>query len=248
MWMLRAIKRSQLELDQPPIQPRQTLKPTQLTIFDLDHTLIPLDSEMEWLRFLAASGAIGQPQQVASQMQAFEERFAQGQMSDSEYSDYVYGLQRGLPVAQAEKLREQFAQDHVKPHITESARALVNRHQQAGDLVVLITGSSAFMTAPIVAELNILHGLGTQSRIENGVFTGDVLGVPTFGHGKIKSLNAFLQQRNQRFEDFAHSTFYSDSTYDLPLLEHVKEPIATNPKPALKAIADARGWQTLHLW
>jgi HAD superfamily hydrolase (TIGR01490 family) len=219
-----------------------------LTLFDLDHTLIPLDSEMEWLRFLARSGAIGKPQDVLAHMQDFEDRFTQGTMNDSEYSDYVYGLQRGLRVDAAEKLREDFARDHVTPHITDAARDLVKHHQDEGDLVVLITGSSAFMTAPIVAELGILYGLGTQSRIENGAFTGDILGVPTFGQGKIVSLNNFLQQRQQRFEDFSHSRFYSDSTYDLPLLEHVKEPIAANPKPALKAIASERGWRVIHLW
>jgi phosphoserine phosphatase len=42
--------------------------------------------------------------------------------------------------------------------------------------------------------------------------------------------------------------FYSDSTNDLPLLEIVSEPVATNPSPALEAIALQRGWRILRLF
>jgi HAD superfamily hydrolase (TIGR01490 family) len=219
-----------------------------LTIFDLDHTLIPLDSETEWLRFLARSAAIGAEHEVLEKIESFDKRFAQGGMQDQDYIDFTYGLQRGLRVDAAEALREQFVREHVKPLITPSARELVNAHQAAGDLVVLITGSSAFMTAPIVDEFGILHGIGTNPRALNGVFNGEIMGVPSMGRGKVTQLHDFLHRRKQRLDDFNHSTFYSDSTYDLPLLEHVKEPVAANPKPALKTIADERGWRVINLW
>ena len=44
------------------------------------------------------------------------------------------------------------------------------------------------------------------------------------------------------------SVFYSDSINDLPLLEIVSEPVATNPSPALEAIARERGWRILRLF
>jgi HAD superfamily hydrolase (TIGR01490 family) len=210
-----------------------------LTIFDLDHTLIPLDSETEWLRFLARNGAIGAEDEVLAKIESLQ---------DQDYIDFTYGLQRGLRVDTAEALREQFVREHVKPLITPSARELVQSHQEAGDLVVLITGSSAFMTAPIVDEFGILHGIGTNPRALNGVFNGEIMGVPSMGRGKVTQLHDFLHRRKQRLDDFNHSTFYSDSTYDLPLLEHVKEPVAANPKPALKTIADERGWRVINLW
>ena len=40
---------------------------------------------------------------------------------------------------------------------------------------------------------------------------------------------------------------YSDDTSDLPMLEAVGEPVATNPKPALRRIAAERNWQILDL-
>ena len=48
--------------------------------------------------------------------------------------------------------------------------------------------------------------------------------------------------------DFERITFYSDSTNDLPLLERVSHPVATNPAPALERIALERGWPILRLF
>ncbi len=45
-----------------------------------------------------------------------------------------------------------------------------------------------------------------------------------------------------------HSTFYSDSINDLPLLDKVHEPVATNPDARLTAIAADRGWRILNLF
>jgi hypothetical protein len=41
--------------------------------------------------------------------------------------------------------------------------------------------------------------------------------------------------------------FYSDSHNDLPLLEAVAEPIAVDPDPPLRRVAEARGWPILSL-
>ena len=44
------------------------------------------------------------------------------------------------------------------------------------------------------------------------------------------------------------STFYSDSMNDVPLLEKVNHPVATNPDPRLRALAQERGWRILDLF
>ena len=45
-----------------------------------------------------------------------------------------------------------------------------------------------------------------------------------------------------------HTTFYSDSLNDLPLLEKVTVPVATNPDARLRALAQERGWRILELF
>jgi phosphoserine phosphatase len=78
-------------------------------------------------------------------------------------------------------------------------------------------------------------------------YTGEIKGVPTFREGKVLRMQAWLAQRGWDW-DHVHTTFYSDSINDLPLLERVNAPIATNPDDALRAIAQARGWPILSLF
>jgi HAD superfamily hydrolase (TIGR01490 family) len=221
----------------------------QLVIFDLDHTLIPLDSEMEWMRFLSRQRAHLPRDPVADEM---ERRYDAGELGTDEYTAYVFGAMRGMAVDAAHELRQQFVDAHITPHLQSPLHTpvyeLIAAHQKRDDDLILITGSSAFMTAPIVEALDIPHALGTVPEVQGGVFTGRIVGEACIGAGKITHLDRWLNARNTRFEDYAHTMFYSDSTYDLPLLEKVHEPVATNPKPALKAIAQQRGWRILQLF
>ena len=85
------------------------------------------------------------------------------------------------------------------------------------------------------------------ARGPDGWITGDILGVPSAREGKVTRVQQWLAQRGLAW-DTVHSTFYSDSINDLPLLEKVNEPVATNPDARLRAIALERGWRTLNLF
>lgn len=43
----------------------------------------------------------------------------------------------------------------------------------------------------------------------------------------------------------SHTTFYSDSRNDLPLLQYVDCPVAVNPDPVLAEVASVEGWRRL---
>ena len=45
-----------------------------------------------------------------------------------------------------------------------------------------------------------------------------------------------------------HLIFVGRTPYDLPLLERANDPVATNPSPALEAVAQERGWRILRLF
>jgi phosphoserine phosphatase len=75
-----------------------------------------------------------------------------------------------------------------------------------------------------------------------------VRGVPSFQGGKITRVLDWLAERGQSWGEFERTVFYSDSTNDLPLLERVSEPVATNPGPALERIARQRGWPIIRFF
>jgi len=114
--------------------------------------------------------------------------------------------------------------------------------------VLLVTATNEFVTGPIAQAFGADELLAVDlQRDASGWFTQEVRGVPTFREGKVARVQAWLQARNLGWED-VHSTFYSDSINDLPLLEKANVPVATNPDEPLRAIALARGWRILELF
>ncbi len=74
-----------------------------------------------------------------------------------------------------------------------------------------------------------------------------MLGTPCFREGKVRRLDEWLEGLGRRLQDFAESSFYSDSHNDLPLLERVSRPVAVDPDAALGAEAARRGWERISL-
>jgi HAD superfamily hydrolase (TIGR01490 family) len=130
-----------------------------------------------------------------------------------------------------------------------AAFELVRRHQERGDLVAIVTATNEFVTTPIAAALGVEHLLAVQlERESDGRWLGRIRGTPTFRDGKVGRVHDWLQGLGHRLGDFATVSVYSDSPNDLPLLEMATHPVATNPSPALEAVAQQRGWPILRLF
>lgn len=219
----------------------------RLALFDLDHTLIPMDSDHGWGEFAIAIGWCDRTEFGRRN----DEFFAHYQAGTLNVPDYVRFateaiVQRGAAAAQA--ARQRFMQEVITPAILPQAQALVRAHQQAGDLVVITSATNEFVTRPIAAAFGVQELLSTElERDATGWFTGGVRGVPNMREGKVVRMDAWLAARGLSWEG-VESTFYSDSMNDLPLLERVNHPVATNPEPRLRAIAQERGWRVLDLF
>ena len=108
--------------------------------------------------------------------------------------------------------------------------------------MLVITATNRFVTAPIVAKYGIENLLATEAEVENGQYTGKVVGEPCFQLGKIKHLNKWLAQTGESIEG---ASFYSDSHNDLPMLELVEYPVVVNGDEQLTQIATDRDWPIL---
>jgi HAD superfamily hydrolase (TIGR01490 family) len=219
-----------------------------LTLFDLDHTLLPIDSDYEWGQFMCRVGAV-EPVEYARRNAGFYEQYQQGTLDPLEYLGYLFGTLAKFPRARLDAWHLQFMDEVIRPKIVDRARALIARHRDAGDLVAIVTATNRFIAAPIARELGIDHLIAVEGEEHaNGDLTGRVLGTPSYGAGKIVTTRAWLAGLGHTLEDFERSTFYSDSQNDIPLMSIVTHPIATNPNPALAAHASAHGWPILHLF
>jgi HAD superfamily hydrolase (TIGR01490 family) len=215
-----------------------------LAIFDLDNTLLRGDSDHVWGEFLVEQGAVDR------------ERFTRE--NDRYYAAYVAGTldiyefleQHQLrPLAEhdratLERWRTEFMRTKIEPLITPAARALVERHRERDDTLLIITATNRFITAPIAAEFGIPHLIATEPEEIDGRFTGKVSGIPSYREGKVARLTDWLHDRHESLDG---SWFYSDSHNDLPLLNLVSHPVAVNPDQTLAQYARTRDWELIEL-
>ncbi|MBE0475266.1 HAD family phosphatase [Rhodoferax sp.] len=221
---------------------------TKLALFDLDHTLLPLDSDYEWNIFTTKLGW-HDPAEFNRQNDAF---YAQYQAGTLNIHDYVRFATAALCAQGAEKshaAHARFMATVVQPAIRPKALSLVQQHQAAGDAVVIVTATNEFVTRPIASAFGVTELIAVNLARDpaSGWFSGEIVGTPSFREGKVARVQEWLGSRGLSWAS-VETTFYSDSMNDLPLLEKVTHPVATNPEDRLRAIALDRGWRILELF
>jgi len=221
---------------------------TNLALFDLDHTLLPIDSDYEWGQFLVRTGAVD-PLEFKRRNDAFFEQYKAGTLDAVEYLEFALGTLARFPRPQLDAMHAQFMREVIEPALLPQARKLLQQHIDAGDLVCIITATNRFVTAPIAKALGVEHLIAAvPEEDEHGNLTGKLLGSPTSGPGKVTHTHAWLEQIGTPLSGFGSSHFYSDSHNDIPLLSVVTHPVATNPNAALSTHAASLGWPLLHLF
>jgi HAD superfamily hydrolase (TIGR01490 family) len=224
----------------------------RLALFDLDHTLLPIDSDYAWGQYTVTRGwREAGPFQARND--AFYESYKAGTLDQREYLMFATEAIRERGAAQSIALRHDFMRDVIEPNIKDRALALLDQHRRLGDEILLVTATNAFVTEPIARRMGIAHliavELETDQPLEQGGwYTGRWRGIPSFREGKVERVAQWLAMRGKTWADVRKSTFYSDSMNDLPLLEKVTEPVATNPDPRLRQLAQERGWKILDLF
>jgi len=217
-----------------------------LTLFDLDNTLLNGDSDFEWSQFLIRIGVLDR-ELFEAKNQAFYNHYKAGTLDINEFLDFQLKPLSRHSRKMLDEWHQQFMREQVAGMITQPSRELVKQHLVAGDVCVIITATNSFVTAPIVHEFGIEHLIATEPEHKDGEFTGNVAGEPSFREGKITRLDSWLAERGWTMDSFADTTFYSDSLNDLPLLCKVKHPVAVNPDETLREHAQKNGWKIVNL-
>ena len=219
-----------------------------LCLFDLDHTLIPLDSDHAWGEHMLRLGWVD-TDEFRRANDAFYVQYQAGTLDIHEYIAFATGPLRQRTSAQAEAAQRRFMADVIAPKLRPAALELVREHQSRGDLIALVTATNDFVTAPIAQAFGIADLIAVRlARGVGGTITGCIDGTPSYREGKVTRVQEWLAGRGKGWTDFERISVYSDSVNDLPLLERATDPVATNPTPALRQIAEARGWRVLNLF
>ncbi len=214
-----------------------------LVIFDLDNTLIAGDSDNLWGQFLCERGIVDRDE-FAPRNDQFYAAYQNGTLNIDAYLRFALSSLAGHPAATLKAWHQDFMTSKIAPIMLPAAAALIERHRQAGDELLVITATNRFVTEPIVRALGIRDLVACEGEVVDGRYTGEPQGIPSFGPGKVSRLEAWLEERDV---PFAGAWFYSDSHNDLPLLEKVDNPVAVDPDPTLLARAQREGWPIISL-
>ncbi len=223
----------------------------KIALFDLDHTLLPIDSDHAWGEFTIARGWVD-PADFKRQNDAFYAQYQAGTLDVYAYVRFATAAICKQGAINSIAAHADFMRATVQKAIRPQALELVRAHQRNGDLVVIVTATNEFVTRPIAQAFGVSHLIAVELERDeqvggSGWFTGTIRGVPSFREGKVARVEQWLQSRDLAW-DSVHTTFYSDSMNDLPLLEKATVPVATNPDARLRALAVERGWRILDLF
>ena len=217
----------------------------RLVLFDLDGTVLSGDSDTLWCRFLIDQGVLAPGfQELCDEMAV---RYAEGTVVPGDYYGLHAGTVEGYRPSDLLPMREAFLRDVIRPRISGDARALLQRHRDAGETLVLTTATHRVVSELTAADLQVDHYLCTELEQADGRYTGRIAGVANMRSGKVDRLRSWIRELGHPDRVLKEATFYSDSINDLALLSAVGRPIVVDPDPRLESTALRKGWSVLRL-
>jgi HAD superfamily hydrolase (TIGR01490 family) len=217
----------------------------QLALFDLDGTLLSGDSDSLWCEFLVDQGVLDDSFRYLGEEMAL--RYAAGTVIPKAFYDFFAGTLAKLEPSAVQTLQARFLRDRIRPRIPDDSRALLQRHREAGDTLVLTTATNRVISELTAADLGMDHYLCTELEQVDGRYTGRTSGILNMRTGKIDRLRQWLAESGQPEQVLKSACFYTDSINDLALLSVVRRPIVVDPDPRLESIAIRNGWTVLRL-
>ncbi|MCE3028306.1 HAD family phosphatase [Salinicola sp. DM10] len=221
-------------------------QPSALAIFDLDDTLLDGDCTHLWLEWVIACGWVEEGEALLARMREQDLQYHAGTLDMTEHLRFTLGPLIGR---QRDTVREQveaFVQRAVAPRLMQGGVERLREHREQGHATLVISASMHHLVEPIARFVGADGALATLPELDaEGRFTGEPTGIQTYQQGKLDAFAEWLAAHDTGFAEGWETWGYSDSYNDLPLLEFVDHPHATQPDARLRATAEARGWPIL---
>ena len=178
-----------------------------LALFDLDHTLLPIDSDYAWGEFTNRIGWTD-PVLFKSKNDQFYADYLAGALDIHDYVRFATESVRLRGPEAAAKAHAQFMKEIILPQIKPQALDLVKTHQAAGDHVMIVTATNEFVTRPIAQAFGVQELIAVElARDSEGWITGEISGVPSFKGGKVLRVEQWLSAHQKNWQD-VQITFY----------------------------------------
>ena len=210
-----------------------------LTIFDLDNTLLAGDSDRAWGQYIVEKNVVSDDFLLESER--FYDSYYDGNLDIERFLAFCLKPLMQNKLSKLLELRKDFIENKIKPMMLNKAIEMVNKKKSEGR-VIIATATNSFVTRPIADLFKIDDLIATEFVIKNNEFTGEVDGIPCFREGKVAKVEDWVKTNGY---DLSEATFYSDSFNDLPLLEKVKTAIVVDGDNELIKQAKSNEWECI---
>ena len=216
--------------------------PTAAAFFDVDNTMIRGASIYFFGKGMAGRGLVttGDLLRFGWQQLRFRVRGKEDMAAVAEAREKALSLVAGKSVADIVAYGEEIYDELMAERIWSGTRAMAQAHLDAGQRVWLVTATPVELARIIAKRLGLTGALGTVAEVEDGLYTGRLVGEPLHGPSKAEAVKALAEREGL---DLSRCTAYSDSANDIPMLSAVGRGVAINPDTGLRAAARQNGWE-----
>lgn len=212
----------------------------KISLFDLDRTLLKTSSSFQFCLYLYRRKVFSAKFLIFSVWCRLRYHFLGLSLEDL-HREIFQKLLYGFPL--------QILKDHVQPFLdgllqwaiyTPAFEALQKAKAQ-GEKIVILSNSPDFLVGPIASFFGV-HGWGAT---EYGVDKeGRLCNIAILMDGRAKAAYLEEMRKEQKIakEDI---TVYTDSHFDLPLLDACGNQVVVNPERKLKKIAKRHNWRII---
>ena len=206
-----------------------------VAFFDLDRTILDCNSATLWVKRQVREGRMRRVDALKMGVMIGLYQLGTGNI-DAAVNQAIRGL-KGQREDDIRHRTEVFWAEEISQRIRPGVLDVIEQHRVAGDLLVLLTGSSTYLSRCALEKLGMDSILCTLFEADNGVFTGE--GTLCYGPQKLVAAEAFLEPRGIGWSE---CSFYTDSYTDISVLEVVGQPVVVHPDPRLRRHARKAGW------
>ncbi|WP_017672070.1 HAD-IB family hydrolase [Blastomonas sp. AAP53] len=244
-WQVGAILQAR-DSDADAAADRIAPDPVTISVFDLDRTLTHQPTYTALLVFIAWHHArwrlLLAPVVMAAMLAYLAKFVSRRRLKEIEHA-LVIGT--SVPRARVEALAEKFADRLDRSGFIAEGRARIAAERAEGRRVIMATAANAFYVEALARRLGIDELVCTRSTWDGDALTSAIDGDNCYGEAKREMVESYLESQGLARADI-HVRFFSDHVSDKPMFEWSNEPVAVNPSPKLKALAQQRRWPVLH--
>jgi HAD superfamily hydrolase (TIGR01490 family) len=213
---------------------------TEAAFFDVDNTLMRGASLFHVARKMYQRGAFRMRDAASFGFKQARFLMRGENLKDIQsIRDTGLALATGLLSDDVKQLGDEVYDEVIASKIWPGTRALADQHLRVGRKVWLVTATPVEVAAVIADRLGLTGALGTVGEVENGAYTGRLIGDILHGPAKAVAVEELAARQGL---DLARCWAYSDSYNDVPLLTLVGNPVAINPDARLRRHARGNNW------